>query len=92
MLWLTLWIGIDQATARGINLMFFLPSALVACGFRWRQGILKISKVMPAILAGTAAAAVFTLIGQRMDTELLKKGFGVLLFLTGIRELMYRGS
>ena len=28
-LWLTIVLGMDQATARGINLLFFLPAAVI---------------------------------------------------------------
>lgn len=90
MMWLTLGMGTDPVTARGINLLFFLPSALVACGFRWRQGVLELRKVFPAIASGAAAAAVFSWIGLQITGDTLKKGFGVLLILTGLRELFYK--
>lgn len=89
-LWLTMIVGIPQETARSINLLFFLPSALIACLFRWKQGKLDIRKVLPAILAGTAAAALFSFIGTQIDASLLKKPFGILLLLTGLREVFYR--
>lgn len=89
-LWLTIALEMDQPTARAINLMFFLPAALIACCFRWKQGTLKLEKVLPAIVAGAAAAAVFSWIGLRINGELLKKGFGFLLILTGLRELLYK--
>ena len=43
-----------------------------------------------AIVGSTDAAAVFSLISTRIDLEILKKLFGVLLLATGIRELCYR--
>ena len=89
-LWLTLVLGMPQPEARILNLMFFIPSAVVACLFRWKQGKLDIKKILPAIITGCIAAAVFSLIGQRLDTSLLKKLFGGLLLITGIRELMYK--
>ena len=54
------------------------------------QGAVTLKKVLPAILTGCAAAAVFSLISTRMDLDILKKLFGVLLLATGIRELCYR--
>lgn len=89
-LWLTLVMGMEQPTARSINLLFFLPSALIACLFRWRQGKLDFRKVLPAIAAGCAAAAVFSWLGTVLDLEILQKLFGVLLLFTGARELLYR--
>ena len=90
MLWLTLVLGMSQAEARVLNLLFFLPAAVIACLFRWKQGVLDLRKLLPAILAGVLSAAVFSLVGQVLDTGLLKKLFGGLLLFTGIRELFYR--
>lgn len=89
-LWLTLVLEMSQTAARGINLLFFLPSAAISCYLRWKQGSVTLKKILPAIFAGCAAAAVFSLISTRMDLEILKKLFGVLLLATGIRELCYR--
>lgn len=88
-LWLTVVLGLEPATARSINLLFFLPSALIACLFRWKQGNLPWKRLLPAILSGCIAAAVFSWIASFLDLELLKKLFGGLLILTGIRELFY---
>ncbi len=89
-LWLTVVLGTDPATARSINLLFFLPAALISCFFRWKQGSLPFRKILPAILAGCAAAALFSWIGTRLELEFLKKCFGGLLIVTGLRELFYR--
>ena len=89
-LWLTLVLEVPAETARGMNLLFFIPSALIACCFRQKQGSLEIKPLIPAILAGCTAAAVFSWISNRISVELLKKGFGILLLIAGTRELLYR--
>lgn len=89
-LWLTLVLKVSPAAARGINLLFFIPSALIACFFRWKQGVLKWKTLLPAILAGCISAGVFSWVSCILDTGLLKKAFGVLLLLTGIREILYK--
>lgn len=91
-LWLTVVLGVAHNTARGINLLFFLPSAAIACVFRRKQGAVDIKKLLPAILAGTVAAAAGSWIGFNMDMQLLKKLFGGLLILTGLRELLYKSK
>ena len=92
MLWLTLVLDIPHGTARIINLIFFIPSALIASVFRWRQGALKLKPTIPAIVAGCIGAAVFSVFGKKLDMALLKKLFGVLLIFTGLRELFYRSK
>lgn len=90
MLWLTLVLHMEHAIARSINLLFFLPAAVIASFFRWRQGTLNLSKVLPAIVAGCVSAAVFSFISRYTDISLIKKLFGILLLITGLRELFYR--
>lgn len=89
-LWLTMVLDMDQATARSINLMFFIPSALVACVFRWKQGSFDLKKLLPAIAGGCVSAFLFSQLGAKMELDILKKLFSALLFYTGIRELMYK--
>lgn len=89
-LWLTLILQMTHNIAGTVNLMFFVPSALIACLFRFKQGKLDIKRTLPALIAGCIGAAVFSCFQDRIDTGLLRKPFGVLLLLTGIRELLYR--
>ena len=89
-LWLTLVLQFDQPTARIMNLLFFLPPALIACCFRWKQGKLNLGKIWPAIALGCLSAGAFSLLGGRVNLDTLQKLFGFLLLLTGIRELFYR--
>ena len=89
-LWLTMVLNTEHPIARGINLLFFLPAAIICACFRWKQGKLPIRKILPAILFGCVCAAVFSLFSQWMDVTLLKKLFGGLLIFTGIRELFYK--
>lgn len=91
-LWLTLVLNMDPGSARGINLLFFVPSALTAGYFRWRQGSIHIQKIAPAMLAGCLSALAFSWLSLRLDTGLLKKLFGVLLIAAGIREVLYKSK
>ena len=89
-LWLTLVLGWEPEIARSVNLLFFLPGAAVSCLLRKKQGQLPIQKLLPAILSGCACGAVFTWVSAGWDTALLRKLFGFLLLLTGLRELTYK--
>ncbi|MBE6982967.1 MAG: sulfite exporter TauE/SafE family protein [Ruminococcaceae bacterium] len=89
-LWLTAFMNVDPAAARGINLLFFLPAALISTLSRIWKGNLPIKKVMPAVWAGILFAFLFSILGSYLPMELLKKLFGILLLITGLRELFYR--
>ena len=81
---MTLFLGVDQRTAQGINLLFFLPTALSALILHAKQGFLDKptlkAAIPPAVLAALAGAWVATAV----DVELLRKPFGVYLLLSGI--------
>lgn len=87
LLWLTLIAGVPQAEARVMNLMFFLPSALIATLFRWKQSRPDWHLAVPAVLAGLLGAFLGNLLGPMLDVGLLKKAFGILFIVCGIREL-----
>lgn len=90
MLWLTLVLDAEAEHARLMNLMFFIPCALVACIFRWRQGRLDAKVALTAIAAGCVGSVLGNLLRQGLDLELTRKIFGGLFILCGIRELCYR--
>ena len=89
-LYLTLVLSVSQADARAINLLFFLPSAGIVSLFRWKQGNLRIKKILPAMIAGSITAGIFAYFSGFWDVSILKKLFGTLLLFTGFRELTYR--
>lgn len=89
-LWLTLVIHMDPIIARTINLMFFITAAGSVSIFRLRKGVVPWKEILPAIVFGCTGAALFSLIGRIIDQNILRKFFGCLLLITGVRELLYR--
>jgi len=89
-LWLTAVLGIPPQTARSINLMFFITAAGAVTLIRCKNGSVPFSKLIPGILAGCIAAAGMSVLRHSLPTDWLKKLFGYLLVITGIRELLYR--
>lgn len=90
LLWLTQVMMMEQTQARIINLLFFLPAALVATCFRKREQSIDSKVTVTASVIGCCTALIFTLISRRIDMGLLKKLLGGLLILTGAREIFYR--
>ena len=89
-LWLTLVVNMDPITARTINLMFFITAAGSVSIFRLRQESVPWKEILPAMIVGSISAAVFSIIGRYLDQSVIKKFFGMLLLVTGVRELLYR--
>lgn len=90
LLWLTQVMMMEQTQARIINLLFFLPAALVATCFWKREQSIDSKVAVTASVIGCCTALIFTLISRRIDMGLLKKLLGGLLILTGAREIFYR--
>ncbi len=90
MLWLTLVVGMDSGIARTVNLMFFLPTALITTLLRLRRRCIPWRKIILPIIAGSASAGLFAMISRHLDTSILAKPFGLLLIFMGLRELFYR--
>lgn len=89
-LWLTLALQMDPQTARLVNLLFFIPSAIISSLFRWKQGALDLPRIFHAILSGCVSALVCSLIFRSMEPTLLRRLFGILLLITGTRVLFYK--
>ena len=89
-MWLTLIADMPHSTARAINLMFFIVAAGTVSFFRWKKGNLDLKSILPAIISGCIAAGLCSWIGMQIDQTILRKIFGGLLLITGLRELFYR--
>ena len=89
-LWLTVVLEMDPLAARSINLLFFLPAALISLAIRIKSGNLKIKTLLPAILSGCISAVIFSIISTMLNVRILKKLFGIILLAAGLRELFYR--
>ena len=89
-LWLTLVLGLEQSQARSINLLFFFFCAIPACLIRSRRTQIPWRTLLPAMVSGCLCAWIVSLISGNWDLSLLKKGFGILLLVTGLRELFYK--
>lgn len=89
-IWLTLIVHTEYSAAKYINLLFFLPPALLSSVAHIIHKKLPIKKALPAALAGSACSVFFTILSSSWNVEILRKLFGVLLLLTAWRELRYK--
>ena len=81
---MTLFLGVDQRTAQGINLLFFLPTAASALACHARGGYLDKPTLKSAVPVAVAAALLGAWISNAVDVEVLRKPFGVYLLLSGV--------
>lgn len=81
---MTLFLGVDQRTAQGINLLFFLPTALSALICHWKGGYLDRPTLKTAVPVAVPAALLGAWVATAVDVELLRRPFGVYLLLSGL--------
>ena len=81
---MTLFLGVEQRTAQGINLLFFLPTAASALFCHWRGGWLDKPTLKHAIPPALIAALAGAWLATAVDVALLRKPFGIYLLASGI--------
>ena len=81
---MTLFLGVDQRTAQGVNLLFFLPTAASALVCHWRGGYLDKPTLKSAVSWAVIAALLGAWIATALDVAVLRKPFGIYLLLSGI--------
>ena len=84
---MTLFLGVEQTAAQGINLLYFLPTAGVSLFFHRKNGLLDKNAIRQAVPAGLAAAAAGALLATAVDVTLLRRPFGVFLLYSGVMML-----
>lgn len=92
MVWLTAALSLEQTTAQGINLLYFLPTSLGALIFHIRNKKICWQAVIPAAVGGTIAAALSATLAVGLDVGLLRKLFGGFLLAVGALEIFRKGK
>ncbi len=87
---LTMFLGLDQRTAQGVNLLYFLPTAAVALIVHKKNKVLDIKTAVPVMLFGAAGAILGAFCALRLHAAILKRLFGGFLFFMGAYEI-YKG-
>lgn len=83
---LTLVLGMEQHAAQSINLIYFIPTAVVAIFTHAKNGNIEKKIILKLIIFGVISAAAGSFIAVRLDGEPLRKLFGYFLLLMGCVE------
>lgn len=92
MIWLTIFAGVEQRAAQGVNLLFFLPIALVSLVIHVKGGLIDKMLLKKYLFGGAVGAILGTVAAQLIPNELLSKLFSLFLLAFGIRELISAGK
>ncbi len=86
-IYLTLVKDVPQLTAQGINLLFFLPSALISLVFKHK--LFKSQKELILLICPvcTCSSLAFCLIGGFIDEALIRRIFGIFLIFAALLQI-----
>ena len=87
MVWMTAVAALDQKTAQGINLLYFLPTSIGALIFHIKNKMICWRVVIPAAVCGCVTAALAAWISSSLDVSFLRKLFGGYLLIIGVMEI-----
>lgn len=87
-LYLTLYKNIPQQTAQGINLIFFIPSAIIAVLKHKKNHLIDSELSKKYLLNGLLGVVVGFILINKLNEDLLAKVFGSVLIIFGIKELI----
>lgn len=80
--------SVGQHGAQAINLIAFIPMAIVALCVHIKNNYVKFSNVLLIIISGVVACIVGCYVAKIMSGDLLKKCFGGFLFLLSIYQFI----
>ena len=89
-IYLTLMAGVDQITAQGINLLFFIPCAVIALVIHSRKKLIVWRLALPMIVGGLVGVAIGAYSAELIGQNMLGKIFSAFLIFIGLRELFAR--
>ena len=85
---LTVFKGIDQKVAQGINLLFFISTSIIASIINGKQCLIKKNVLFPIMVVGIIGTIVGAILSSIIDTKILKKCFAGFIFLIAVYEVL----
>lgn len=76
---LTIFCGVVQSVAQGVNLVSFLPMSAVALSVHAKNGLLKKEGLLEIVVPAVLFSVLASFAAVRLSPAVLKKGFGAFL-------------
>ncbi len=85
---LSIFYGVGQHTAQAINLIAFIPMAVVALIIHIKNGLVEFKRVLAIVLPGLVACVFGVYLARALQGEILKKCFGGFLFALSVFQII----
>lgn len=89
---LVLFVKPEQHVAQSVNLLFFIPTAIVALSIHIKHKNVDFKVGIPILLCGLGGAIIGSSIALSVDGGVLRKIFGVFLLAMGMYEIFGKGK
>lgn len=80
-------LGIEQHVAQATNLIFFIPTSLIAIIINLKNKNIALKTAILVALFGILGAIIGANISIRVDVNILRKAFGIFLLMIAIHEI-----
>ena len=85
---LFIFIKTEQHILQSVNLIFFIPTAIIALVVHIRNRGVNFKVAIPIIITGFLGAYLGSKLALELPSAMLKKWFGIFLLLMGVYELI----
>ena len=86
-IYLTVFRDVNQLKAQGMNLLFFIPIAILAVVLYARRGAINWKTVLPVAAGGILGALFGIYLSGALSVGLIGKLFGGFLIILGVKEI-----
>ena len=80
-------IGVDQHIAQATNLVFFIPTSIIAIIINLKNKNIALKSAVLVSVFGILGAIIGANISIKIDVNILRKCFGIFLTITAIHEI-----
>lgn len=86
-LWLTSFLSYGQLEAQGINLVFFIPCAVISFLLLLKKGFVNKAESFPIAVGGAVGVFAGQLLLSEIPTEYLSKLFGIFIIIISLKQI-----
>lgn len=91
-IYLTAFTDTNQLTAQGVNLLFFLPVALISLLIHQKNRLIQWKTLLRLIPGGILGILAGAFVSAHIDVDFLQKMFAALLIFVGFKEIFHKNS
>lgn len=89
---LVMFANAEQHIAQSVNLLFFIPTAVIALIIHIKNKRIDFKMALPIIIFGLVGAFIGSRLAGKLSSQTLRKIFGVFLLFMGAYEIFRKGN